>query len=35
MQEAAVGSELMGHEVAGDEAGGVTGEVKEVVDYGG
>lgn len=34
MQEAAVSSELIGHEVAGDEARAVMGEVKERLNHG-
>lgn len=33
VQDAAASSELMGHKVAGDEARGVTGEVKEGMDH--
>ena len=33
VQDTAASSELMGHKVAGDEARGVTGEVKEGMDH--
>ena len=33
VQDTVASSELMGHKVAGDETGGVTGEVKEGMDH--